>query len=98
MPGELPLFSNESDGGWSPRPVSILVDSEQLDSGEALTADFKRAASVEIDEFKRELRERGVGADADSLTDEDILREVMNTVGKPGRLGGRSAASCRCRC
>ncbi|MFZ0666939.1 MAG: DEAD/DEAH box helicase family protein, partial [Acidimicrobiales bacterium] len=89
IPGELPLFSNESGGGWSARPVSILVDSEQLDSGEALTAEFKRAASVEIEEFKRELRERGVGADADSLSDEDILREVMNTVGKPGRLGGQ---------
>lgn len=89
VPGALPLFSNEEHGGWSSRPVSILVDSEQLDSGEALTADFKRAASVEIDEFKRELRERGVGADADKLSDEDILREVMNTVGKPGRLGGQ---------
>lgn len=89
VPGELPLFSNESYGTWSSRPVSILVDSEQLDRGEALTADFKRAASTEIDAFKRELRERGVGADADNLSDEDILREIMNTVGKPGRLGGQ---------
>jgi len=24
---------------------------------------------------------------ADNLTDQDLLREVMNTVGKPGRLG-----------
>ena len=89
VPGELELFSNVRDGSWASRPVSILVDSEQLDSGEALTTEFRRAASVEIDEFKRELRERGVGADADNLTDEDILREVMNTVGKPGRLGGQ---------
>lgn len=89
IPGELDLFSNELDGRWSTRPVSILVDSEQLDSGEKLSADFKRAASAEIEEFKRELRERGVGADAENLSDEDILREVMNTVGKPGRLGGQ---------
>jgi type III restriction enzyme len=27
------------------------------------------------------------GRSADDITDEDILREVMNTVGKPGRLG-----------
>lgn len=89
VPGELDLFSNELDGGWSSRPVSILVDSEQLDSGEKLSADFKRAASAELEEFKRELKERGIGADAENLTDEDILREVMNTVGKPGRLGGQ---------
>ncbi|MDA8311414.1 MAG: DEAD/DEAH box helicase family protein, partial [Actinomycetota bacterium] len=89
VPGQLPLFSNEKDGGWTSRPVTILVDSEQLDSGEALTLEVRRAASVEIDEFKRELKERGVGADAENLSDEDILREVMNTVGKPGRLGGR---------
>jgi type III restriction enzyme len=89
VPGQLALFSNEDGGSWSPRPVTILVDSEQLDSGEALKPEFRRAAGVEIDEFKRELRERGVGADADNLSDEDILREVMNTVGKPGRLGGQ---------
>ncbi len=88
-PGQLPFFSNEEGGGWASRPVTILVDSEQLDSGEALTPEFRRAASVELDEFKRELKERGVGADAENLSDEDILREVMNTVGKPGRLGGR---------
>ena len=36
------------------------------------------------------------GRSADDITDEDILREVMNTVGKPGRLGrATSAASCR---
>ncbi len=32
------------------------------------------------------------GRSADELTDEDILREVLNTVGKPGRLG----ADIRC--
>src|SRR5690606_16490439 len=39
------------------------------------------------EEFKAEIRERFPGRDIDSLTDEDLLREVMNTVGKPGRLG-----------
>ena len=33
-----------------------------------------------------------------SITDQDLLREVMNTVGKPGRLGESSAASSRSRC
>ena len=27
------------------------------------------------------------GRDTDDLKDEDLLREVMNTVGKPGKLG-----------
>ena len=41
--------------------------------------------------FKAEYRRRNPGADVDKLTDEDLLREVMNTVGKPGRLGGECA-------
>jgi len=87
VPGALGLFSNEHAGGWTHRPVTILVDSEQLDRGDALSPEFRRAASAEIEQFKREYRERFPGADVESLTDEDILREVMNTVGKPGRLG-----------
>src|SRR3546814_2571107 len=49
--------------------------------------DFKKAAAQEIDVFKSEFRRRNPGADVDKLTDEDLLREVMNTVGKRGRLG-----------
>src|SRR5437763_1624283 len=48
---------------------------------------FKQIAAREIDEFKHEYRARFPGRDAESLTDEDLLREVMNTVGKPGKLG-----------
>jgi type III restriction enzyme len=87
VPGALGLFSNEHASGWAHRPVTILVDSEQLDRGDALSPDFKRAASAEIEQFKREYRERFPGADVENLTDEDVLREVMNTVGKPGKLG-----------
>ena len=88
VPGALGLFSNEQAGGWTHRPVTILVDSEQLDRGDALSPEFKRAASAEIEQFKtRVLESASPGADVESLTDEDILREVMNTVGKPGRLG-----------
>ncbi len=87
VPGGLPLFSNEENGGFKARPYSILIDSEQLDSGEAMTAEFKKIASVEIDRFKSEYVARFPGRDPDSLKDEDILREVMNTVGKAGKLG-----------
>ena len=85
--GHLDLFSNVVDQRWSARPTTILVDSEQLESGEAMSAEFKRIAATEIEEFKAEYRQRFPGRDPDELTDEDLLREVMNTVGKQGRLG-----------
>ena len=52
-----------------------------------MSREFKRLATREIEEFKAEYRARFPGRDADKLTDEDLLREVMNTVGKPGKLG-----------
>ena len=85
--GALPLFSNARDGKWTTRPNTILVDSVQLESGEAMSDDFRRAAAVEIEEFKAEYRERYPERDVDALTPEDLLREVLNTVGKPGKLG-----------
>jgi type III restriction enzyme len=87
VPGQLPIFNNERGGRWSARPNTILVDSEQLESGEAMSEDFKRIAFAEIEEFKAELRMRFPGRNPDDITDEDLLREVMNTVGKPGKLG-----------
>ena len=44
-PGSSPLFSNVQDGAWAQRPRTILVDSEQLESGEALSPEFKRVAA-----------------------------------------------------
>ena len=87
VPGKLPLFSNVSGGRWEVRPNTILVDSEQLESGEAMSDEFKASAAAEIELFKAEYRIRFPGRDVESLTDEDLLREVMNTVGKQGRLG-----------
>ena len=85
--GRLELFRNEEGGLWKPRPTTILVDSQQLENGEAMSDDFKKAAAREIDTFKAEYRLRYPDRDPDALTDQDLLREVMNTVGKPGRLG-----------
>jgi type III restriction enzyme len=85
--GALPLFSNVRDGRWIARPKTILVDSGQLESGEGMSAEFKKIAAREIEEFKAEFRTRFPGRDPSQLTDEDLLREVMNTVGKPGKLG-----------
>ena len=86
--GQLDTFRNDDGrGGWLHRPNTVLIDSEQLESGDAMSADFKQIAAREIEEFKTELRERFPGRDVEKITDEDLLREVMNTVGKPGRLG-----------
>jgi type III restriction enzyme len=86
-PGHLSLLSNVVDGKWLDRPRTVLIDSAQLESGEAMKQDFKDIASREIEQFKDDIRRRSPGADVDNLTDEDLLREVMNTVGKKGRLG-----------
>jgi type III restriction enzyme len=85
--GVLPLLSNVRDGRPSHRPTTILVDSEQLESGEAMSKDFKAIAAAEIEDFKGELRQRFPGRSTEDLSDEDLLREVMNTVGKPSKLG-----------
>jgi type III restriction enzyme len=86
-PGNLALLSNVQNGQPLARPRTVLIDSAQLESGQAMKPDFKLAASAEIASFKAEFRRRNPGADADQLTDEDLLREVMNTVGKKGKLG-----------
>ena len=86
-PGHLALLSNVDGDNWIDRPPTIIVDSAQLESGEALKGDFKEAASRELEVFKAEYRARNPGADISRLTDEDILREVLNTVGKRGKLG-----------
>ncbi len=96
--GRLPLFRNfDEHGNPLPRPNTLLIDSEQLESGEALDDNFRGMAADEIERFRREIFERG-GQLADELQkgkeldDVTLLREVMNTVGKHGQLGG----SIRC--
>jgi type III restriction enzyme len=88
------LFSNYDENGEPyARPNTLLIDSVQLESGDALDQNFRQYANHEIEQFRREIVERtGDMRSAENLTDADLLREVMNTVGKPGRLG----ADIRC--
>jgi type III restriction enzyme len=87
--GRLELFRNFDEHGTPlGRPCTLLIDSEQLESGDALDSNFRAMAADEIDRFRREIIERtGDRQQAENITDQDLLREVMNTVGKPGRLG-----------
>ncbi|MHB8655823.1 MAG: BPTD_3080 family restriction endonuclease [Terriglobia bacterium] len=96
--GRLALFRNfDEHGNPFARPNTLLIDSEQLESGEALDDNFRGMAADEIERFRREILERGgklanelqQGKELDDVT---LLREVMNTVGKHGQLGG----SIRC--
>jgi type III restriction enzyme len=93
--GRLALFRNFDDvtGNPLPRPNTLLIDSEQLEAGDALDDNFRGMAADEIERFRREIVERsGDPRAGDAITDQELLREVMNTVGKPGQLGG----SIRC--
>jgi type III restriction enzyme len=89
------LFRNfdETTGNPLPRPNTLLIDSEQLEAGDALDDNFRAMAADEIERFRRDIVERTGDARAgDNISEQDLLREVMNTVGKDGQLGG----SIRC--
>lgn len=91
VPGRLPLFRNydETTGDPLPRPRTLLIDSEQLEAGDALDDKFRSMAADEIERFRREIVERSGDVRAgENITDQELLREVMNTVGKAGQLGG----------
>jgi type III restriction enzyme len=87
--GRLELFRNfDEHGNPLARPNTLLIDSEQIESGNALDDNFRSMAGDEIERFRREILERtGDRQKADNISDQDLLREVMNTVGKEGRLG-----------
>ena len=91
VPGHFELFRNFDEyGNPLAIPRTLLIDSEQIESGDALDRNFRQMAADEIDRFRREIVERtGDRSQAEKITDQELLREVMNTVGKEGRLGGQ---------
>lgn len=83
------LFSNYDVATNRPlkRPPTLLIDSDALENGEQINDDFKKIFSNEIEEFKKDYaRMKGQGS-VEKITDAEILREVVNTVGKQGKLG-----------
>lgn len=87
--GRLELFRNFDEyGNQLARPRTLLIDSEQLESGDALDDNFRTMAAPEMEQFRREIVARtGDQRQAENITDQDLLRKVMNTVGKQDRLG-----------
>ena len=82
--GHLKLFSNfDQYGEFLAKPKTLLIDSKQIESG-ALDKNFRKMAAPEIETFKRERKQRGEHGE---ISDSELLREVMNTVGKKDHLG-----------
>ena len=53
--GRLPLFQNYDEyGNHLSVPKTLLIDSHQLESGDALDKNFRNLASKEIEQFRRE--------------------------------------------
>jgi type III restriction enzyme len=87
--GMLGLFSNFDPATNQPRnkPPTLLIDSDALENSEQIDDGFKRVFAPEIKRFKEEYaRVHGQGA-AERIEDYEILREVVNTVGKRNCLG-----------
>ena len=56
--GRLALFQNFDEyGNQLARPRTLLIDSEQLESGDALDRNFRAMAKDEIERFRREIIE-----------------------------------------
>ena len=86
--GHFPIFSNYQNNLPLKRQPTLLIDSTAIDeAGETISDEFKAVFREEIEQFKREYAQIHGSGSADNLTDGDILREVVNSVGKPGTLG-----------
>jgi type III restriction enzyme len=89
QPGACKLFSNY-DENLNPHamPRTLLIDSQQLESGEGLDPAFREVAGPEIEQLRKDIRQReGAGSKNADLSDAELLRAALNSVGKPGKLG-----------
>ncbi|MFH1004882.1 MAG: DEAD/DEAH box helicase family protein [Bacteroidota bacterium] len=87
--GAKELFSNYDPTTKKPlkKPPTLLIDSDALENSDQINEEFKKIFSSEIEEFKKDYaRIHGQGS-AEKITEAEILREVVNTVGKQNKLG-----------
>ncbi len=88
--GHWDVFSNYDEKNLpKKKPPTLLIDSGAIeDASGTIDQDFKKIFASEIADFKREyVKLKGAG-EIDKIPDSEILREVVNTVGKQGKLGG----------
>ena len=87
--GQFDLFSNYDPASLQPRakPPTLLIDSDALENSGQIDEGFRRVFAPEIEIFKREYARVHGAAAAEEITDAEILRQVVNTVGQRGSLG-----------
>ncbi|MCA9096697.1 MAG: hypothetical protein KDA68_24630, partial [Planctomycetaceae bacterium] len=89
IPGRYDLFSNYDDAtrAAKAKPPALLIDSDALEHSGQIDASFRKIFAPEIAQFRKEIAiRRGQGA-AEAIGEAEILREVVNTVGKRNALG-----------
>ena len=89
VPGLYDLFSNYDRQTYArrSRPPTLLIDSDALENSGQVNDEFKKVFAPEIEAFKREYRIAHPDKSVEAVEDSDLLREVVNTVGKLGTLG-----------
>lgn len=87
--GHFELFDNYTKDIQKPKskPPSLLIDSDAIENSNQINDSFKKIFEPEIDKFKSEYRKLHPEKSVENITEAEILREVVNTVGKPGMLG-----------
>lgn len=89
MPGKYSIFSNYNPNTLQPykKPPTLLIDSDALENNNQVNEDFKKVFAPEIDKFNQAYRIVHPDKSVENITDADLLREVVNTVGKRNALG-----------
>ena len=86
--GHLELFRNYDDHGIRlTRPRTLLINSRQIEAGDALDKGFRRPPDRRSSSSSANGRHAKAPAAPGETNESELLREVMNTVGRPGRLG-----------
>jgi type III restriction enzyme len=87
--GAKELFSNYDPVTKKPlkKPPTLLIDSNALDNNDQINEDFKKIFASEIEEFKKDCARLYGQGSVERITEAEILREVVNTVGKQNKLG-----------
>lgn len=90
-PGTFACFSNYREGASGSyelkrHPPTLLIDNIALDAAsQVVDEEFKKVFKEQIADFVASWQRQNGAASTPS--DSDILRELVNTVGKPGKLG-----------
>ena len=87
--GRFDLFNNfDENNRLLPQSNTFLIDSREIES-RTIDEKFLAIAKPQIEQFKRDRNQRMGAGNKDKVSDSELLREVMNTVGKKGKLGGK---------